>query len=112
MPGMSPKIKAKKGRFGAGGVPPTVSITSPASGFQIANGDQPFDLRGTAFDDSGDVSANIAWSSSVDGALGTGKVLSTTLSFGGSPLTQHVITATLNDGTNVVTDTIVVVVLP
>ena len=112
MPGMSPKIKAKKGRFGVGGLVPTVSITSPVDGFSIAANGSPVvnavvTFRGQAFDDAGDVSASIAWSSDNDGVLGTGKTVTTDLS-----VNTHVITATFDDGTNVVTDTITVIVTP
>lgn len=120
MPGMSPKIKAKKGRFGVGGLVPTIAILSPASGHSVAANGSPVvnaivTFRGQAFDDAGDVSSSIAWSSDIDGALGTGKTLTTDLSANvGSPLQDqvHVITATFDDGTNVVTDTITVTVTP
>lgn len=58
---------------------------------------------GTATDDTGDISASIAWSSDLDGALGTGATLAATLTAG-----THVITATATDGTLVGTDTVTV----
>jgi hypothetical protein len=55
--------------------PPTVEITSPADGVLFQEG-ETLTLAGTAYDsDAGDVSSTIAWSSSVDGKLGTGAVL-------------------------------------
>jgi hypothetical protein len=91
-------MKAKKGRFGPGGLGPTVEILSAV----VTNSGSPLvstalDLAGSAHDDLlGDVSASIAWSSDLDGVLGSGATLSTTLTTAGS----HVITATITDGTN------------
>ena len=120
MPGMSPKIKAKKGRFGVDGLVPTINILAPANGFSIAANGSPLvnavvTFRGQAFDDAGDVSASIAWSSDIDGALGTGKTLTTALTANvGSPLQDqvHVITASITVGGDTVTDTVTVTVTP
>ena len=120
MPGMSARIKAKKGRFGVDGLEPSVRITSPATGFSIAAAGSPvatgdFTLIGTAFDDlNGDVSASIVWTSDVDGALGTGKSVAVTLSATASPVagTVHVITASITVGADTVTDKIAVTVTP
>ena len=112
MPGMSARIKAKKGRFGVDGLAPTISILEPANGANIVAEGSPVatgtaTFRGTAFDDlNGDVSSSIVWTSDQDGALGTGKtVVVTTLS-----VNTHVITATITQGSDVVTDTITITV--
>jgi len=106
MPGMSPRIKAKKGRFGPGGLVPTVSITSPATGF-AATTLVGFSATGEAHDDLlGDISSTIAWTSDLDGAVGTGAAPTITL----TTLGTHVLTASVTDGTTVVTDSINVVV--
>ena len=111
MPGMSPRIKAKKGRFGFGGLAPTVSIVSPANGASFPGGGSPVGvtLTGEAQDDLGAItSANIVWSSSKDGALGTGASVTPALTVG-----THIITATVDDGgspNGVQTDTITITV--
>lgn len=95
---MSPRLKARRGRFGAGGLDPTVNITSPANNTVLtASVGSPFSalasFTGVATDpEDGDISSSIVWSSSIDGSLGTGAAI------GGSPqvlLTQgvHTITA-------------------
>ena len=111
MPGMSPKIKAKKGRFGVDGLTPIITINAPANGANIAAVGSPVafgtaTFRGTAFDDAGDVSSSIAWSSDQDGPLGTGKTLTVT----DLTVNTHVITASITVGGDTVTDTITIVV--
>ncbi len=72
---------------------PEVSITSPAAGSTFARG-APIAFSGTAADaEEGDLSASLAWSSSLDGALGTGAALTH------SPLRcgNHLVTASLTD---------------
>jgi hypothetical protein len=72
---------------------PEVSITSPAPGSAFARG-APIAFAATATDaEEGDLSASLAWSSSLDGALGSGAGLtSSTLRCG-----SHVVTASLTD---------------
>ena len=113
MPGMSARIKAKKGRFGVDGLVPTIQILAPEDGFTIAKAGSPvatadFTLRGQAFDDlQGDVSSTIDWSTDqAEGALGTGKSLAVQL----TTEATHVITASVTVGGDTVTDTIKVVV--
>jgi hypothetical protein len=73
---------------------PVVTITSPAPNAAFAPGSS-VSLAGSATDlEQGNVSGEIAWSSSRDGALGTGASLSVVLS-GGS----HVLTASVTDQT-------------
>ncbi len=74
--------------------PPSVTILSPANGSQVTEGDV-ISLQATADDpEEGDLSAVLAWSSSVDGPLGSGSPLSSnTLSPG-----THTITAAVTDG--------------
>ena len=71
---------------------PTVSIGGPASGSSFAEGTSvPF--SGTASDtEDGGITANLSWTSSIDGVIGSGGSFSSTLS-GGS----HTITASVTD---------------
>jgi len=74
-------------------LPPTLTITSPASGTSTLVG-SPVSLIATAADEEdGDLAASVEWSSSLDGALGTGSPLVlSTLSEG-----LHAITASVVD---------------
>jgi hypothetical protein len=73
--------------------PPALGVSSPTEGATFAVG-AAVNLAATATDtEDGNIANGIAWSSSRDGALGTGASLSvTTLSAG-----AHVITATITD---------------
>jgi hypothetical protein len=71
---------------------PTVTITAPPDASSFPEG-SPVNFTGTANDDEGDLSANLSWTSNVDGAIGTGASFSTsTLSVG-----PHTITASVTD---------------
>jgi hypothetical protein len=72
---------------------PVVTIDAPADGAAFAAG-ATVNLSGTATDaEEGDLTAQIAWSSSMDGALGSGGGLAVdTLSVG-----THTITASVTD---------------
>lgn len=71
---------------------PVVSITSPADQAVVTEGDT-VTLQGSASDaEDGDLSAAIVWTSDVDGTLGTGANVATTLSAG-----PHTITASATD---------------
>ncbi len=74
-------------------LPPVVTITAPANGSMFNAGDA-VTFTGTAIDpEDGDISASVAWSSSLDGALGTGaSVTTSTLSVG-----AHTVTAAVTD---------------
>jgi hypothetical protein len=82
----------------------TVTILRPDDGATFVAGDA-IALEGRAVASAGaDVSASIVWSSSLDGPLGGGALRTlTTLSPG-----THVITATVNDGGTIVTDTVTI----
>lgn len=73
--------------------PPTVSISSPVNGSSLALGAQ-VSFSGSANDtEDGDISANLAWTSSLDGSIGSGASFSTAgLSEG-----VHTITASVSD---------------
>ncbi|TMA39097.1 MAG: DNRLRE domain-containing protein, partial [Deltaproteobacteria bacterium] len=75
------------------GNPPRVTISSPANG-SVSFHNQAITLSGTANDArDGDISSQIQWTSSRDGAVGTGATISpSTLSTG-----THVITAAATD---------------
>jgi hypothetical protein len=76
---------------------PAVTITTPAHNASFPSG-ATVNMAGTATDlEQGNVSAQLAWSSSRDGALGTGASLSRVLSAG-----THVLTASVTDQTDLV----------
>jgi len=105
--GMSPRMKAKKGRYGVGGLVPAILITSPTTADTLTTL-VPVDFIGSAFDaENGDLSAVINWSSDIDGIIGIGA----TVNFALTTLGAHVITATVTDGTTSATDTINVTVV-
>jgi Bacterial Ig domain len=73
--------------------PPTVTITSPLSGSSFVQGSNVA-FSGTATDaEDGTISGSLSWTSSLDGAIGSGASFSTTsLSVG-----THTITASVTD---------------
>ncbi|MGB3143015.1 MAG: HYR domain-containing protein [Maribacter sp.] len=72
--------------------PPIVSITSPEDNI-VAESDYSINFASTANDtQDGDLSANINWTSNLDGLLGTGAVINTNLSVG-----THIVTAEVED---------------
>lgn len=91
--GMSPRMKARKGRFGPGGAlfPPTLTILTTATTLvqSVAN---TVDFTAEATDDiDGDLTAVIDWASDLDAAsVGTGGTPSITLTAIGT----HTITVT------------------
>jgi leucyl aminopeptidase len=85
-------VELAKGTAGPANAAPTVSISSPAAGGMLPASRQ-VQLAGSATDpEDGSISDRLAWSSSVDGALGTGAMRSVTLSAG-----VHTITAAVAD---------------
>ncbi len=90
---------------GTSNTPPVVTITSPDDGATFAAAEL-IDFAGTASDpEAGDLSASLAWKSTVDGPIGAGASFSATLSGG-----VHTITATSSDGTLSGSDSIVITV--
>lgn len=75
-------------------VAPTISIELPLDGAELKDdGSGNVDLRGQASDsEDGDLSAQIAWTSDIDGSLGTGSSITAPLSFG-----EHTVTASVTD---------------
>ena len=74
--------------------PPVVIITAPADGTSVDFGTN-LTFTGTANDtEEGDLSANLSWSSDLDGNIGNGASFSTT----GLTVGTHVITASVTDG--------------
>jgi len=72
---------------------PTAAITAPATDSTYDKGDS-VTFTGTADDIlDGDISADLSWSSSLDGALGTGATFATSSLSGGT----HTITASITD---------------
>jgi subtilisin family serine protease len=83
---------AKAAASGPANEPPAVSITSPADGAAPDSG-ATIDFIGTASDpEDGDLAASLVWTSSIDGQLGTGGSVSSSLSDG-----SHTITASATD---------------
>ena len=75
-----------------GNAAPVVTITTPADGDAFASG-ATIAFAGSASDaEDGDLTANLAWSSDIDGPLGSGGSFSRTLSDG-----EHTITASVAD---------------
>jgi hypothetical protein len=73
--------------------PPTVTITSPATGSTFEQGSS-ITFTGTATDSpDGNISSGLSWSSDRDGVIGSGASVSTSGLSGGS----HVITASVTD---------------
>ena len=74
------------------GTAPRVTITSPAAGIQIDEG-SPVRLEVDASDaEDGDLTGAVEWTSSIDGALGTGSGFDVVLSVG-----THTLTASVSD---------------
>ncbi len=72
-----PGDNADPGYGCAGNMPPTVAISAPASGSDFNQGVN-INFTGNATDtEDGNISANISWSSSINGALGTGASINT-----------------------------------
>lgn len=111
----TPRQKGLRGRFGAAGVAPGVTIVNPGNGDSFGANttvDSPavaaaeVSLKARAGDDIlGDLTSSIMWTSSIDGALGTGGTITATLTTG-----THIITASATDGTLTGTDKVQVVV--
>ena len=76
-------------------LPPTVTITSPADGATFQEG-KPITFTAAAKDSNDQLltGSAIAWTSSLDGAIGTGESLTTS----GLSVGSHTITATATDG--------------
>jgi hypothetical protein len=72
---------------------PSVSISNPVSGSSFLQGDA-ITFSATATDaEDGDISANINWESNIDGAIGTGTLISSSILSVGT----HTITASITD---------------
>lgn len=75
---------------------PSISILTPLNNVEILSSSMPVVLSVNAEDtEDGNLSAQVLWTSNIDGALGEGNNLSTVLSIG-----QHLITASVTDSQN------------
>ena len=91
-------VELAKGTVGPPNAAPAVSITAPAAGATFGTAANVM-LAGTATDtEDGALSDRLAWSSSLDGSLGSGASRSVKLSAG-----AHVITASVADSAGAVT---------
>lgn len=110
MGNMSPRLKARRGRFGPAGLAPVVRIISPESGYEVTRSGSPASaslvVKGEATDETGDISSSITWKSNFDGTVGSGANPTIALTTAGT----HLITATASDGTKVGKASIQVVV--
>jgi hypothetical protein len=80
-------------RLSCGNAPPVVTITDPGDGFSTPLCDT-IDFAATAVDpEDGDLTAGLSWTSSLDGAIGTGASFSRSDLSAGS----HTITASVSD---------------
>jgi subtilisin family serine protease len=87
--------------------PPSISILAPVNGAVISQS-VSVTLSGSASDvQDGNISSKIAWTSSIDGALGTGASLPVSLSPG-----SHTITASVTDSAGLTTKTAVSITIP
>ena len=74
-----------------GNTPPSVAITAPPDGTLVVEG-TTLNFAGNATDDEdGDLTANLSWSSSLDGNIGAGGTFSRVLSVGVHTITSSVI---------------------
>ena len=91
---------------GSNNASPTVTISSPADGDTFAS-DATINFEGDASDtEDGDITAELTWTSSIDGTIDTGGLFSTTLSDG-----IHTITASVTDSAqNTSSDSITITV--
>jgi hypothetical protein len=91
---------------GGGDLPPTVNISSPTDGASFNSGES-ISFAGSASDvEDGDLTAGLAWTSDLDGQIGTGGAFNAVLSDG-----THTITAEVTDsGGNTASDSITITV--
>jgi hypothetical protein len=89
----SPTPNASPLGGGGGNTAPSVSILTPTSGASYTSGDN-VSFSGSASDtEDGDLSASLAWSSDLDGSIGSGASFATT----GLSVGTHTITASVTD---------------
>lgn len=74
---------------------PTLNITAPTNNSSQIENNETTLIANASDNEDGNISANISWFSSIDGDLGTGAQIATTLSLG-----EHAITATIVDSDN------------
>ncbi len=86
--------------------PPTVSITSPADGASFSSGES-ISFAGSASDtEDGTLTANLVWTSNLDGQIGTGGSFSAVLSDGTHTITAIVTDSGGNNGSDSITVTV------
>jgi hypothetical protein len=84
-------VDADEAAAGPTNEPPLVSITSPADGSSFGSGETIL-FTGTAIDfEDGDLTGGLAWTSSIDGQIGTTGSFSTFLSNGNHTITAEVV---------------------
>jgi len=76
--------------------PPSVTISSPTSGGSQSELESLTLVASAADAEDGDISGNIQWQSNIDGILGTGSQITTTLTTG-----NHIILASVTDSGNI-----------
>jgi len=89
----NPVLVDGSGGGGGGNTAPSVSITSPANNASFTSGTS-ISFVGTATDaEDGPMTSNLAWTSNLDGPIGTGGSFNTTVLIDGT----HTITASVTD---------------
>ncbi len=92
----------------SGNTPPVLTITGPADGAALSSCESIDFTVGASDLEDGDLSAAVSWTSSIDGALGTGASLPVT----GLSAASHTITASVTDsGGLTASDTIQITVV-
>ncbi|MBT8139643.1 MAG: hypothetical protein KJP25_07730 [Gammaproteobacteria bacterium] len=83
-------------------LPPEVSITDPLDGAIFYGLSQEFSASADDFE-QGDISASLAWNSSINGAIGNGANIMPTLSDGSHLITASVVDNASNPGSDAIT---------
>lgn len=97
-------LQTKYAPGGGSGSAPEVTITAPGDNDFFTTDDMPITLTGTATDaEDGNLSAQIEWTSSIDGPLGTGASIQASLSVGTHAITASVVDDDEEDGQDMVT---------
>ena len=103
---LQPNVLIRPVICNSGNVAPQLTILSPSSGSSFVEGDL-ITLQALAMDnEDGEISSTIAWSSNVDGALGSGGNVAAVLSVG-----THTLGATVTDSGGLTSSMLVTVIV-
>ena len=93
-------------------VPPAVTVSSPANGASFTEGTSVAFAASATDTEDGDLTASLSWTSSLDGAIGTGGGFSAVLSVGAHTITASVTDSGSLSGSDVVSVTVEANVAP